>query len=146
VGLAPVGRPSAPAPEPPTATAQPTGAPSPQWPSALLPLHRRPPPIRATIPVRWPLGCYLRRDAMKSSSDLYTADLNEEAQVTVSSLRAPTDQPRQLPKAVVITNEADLSCDVGEAYAGNLRQEARRSPQFVVKPLHRTSPCSKRRP
>lgn len=38
---------SAPAPEPPTATAQPTGAPSPPWPSAqtYLPLHRRPPLI-----------------------------------------------------------------------------------------------------
>jgi len=57
-----------------------------------------------------------------ASSDLYTADLNEEAQVTISSLRAPTDQPGQLPEAVVITGEADLSCDGGEAHASNLRQ------------------------
>ena len=60
-------------------------------------------------------GYYSQRDAVQSSSDLYTADLNEEA-----SLWAPTDQPG--PKAVVMTGEADLSCDGDEAHASSLHQ------------------------
>ena len=67
-------------------------------------------------------GHFLRRDGMQWFWDQYTTDTNERAQVTASPLRATTDQLTGLPPALVITAEADVLRDEGEAYAAKLRQ------------------------
>ncbi|MEU6486145.1 alpha/beta hydrolase [Streptomyces sp. NPDC046887] len=66
-------------------------------------------------------GYFLRRDAMKWFWDQYTTDETERAQITASPLRATTEQLTGLPPAVVITAEADVLRDEGEAYADRLR-------------------------
>jgi acetyl esterase/lipase len=67
-------------------------------------------------------GYFLRRDAMQWFWDQYTADENERNEITASPLRASTDQLAGLPKALVITGEADVLRDEGEAYSRKLRQ------------------------
>ncbi|MBW8799414.1 MAG: alpha/beta hydrolase [Streptomyces sp.] len=67
-------------------------------------------------------GYFLRRDAMQWFWDQYTTDAAERAQITASPLRATTEQLTGLPPALVITGEADVLRDEGEAYAGKLRQ------------------------
>ncbi|AZP15378.1 alpha/beta hydrolase [Streptomyces aquilus] len=66
-------------------------------------------------------GYFLRRDAMQWFWDQYTTDAAERAQITASPLRATTDQLTGLPPALVITGEADVLRDEGEAYANKLR-------------------------
>ncbi|MCK8678871.1 alpha/beta hydrolase [Streptomyces lichenis] len=66
-------------------------------------------------------GYFLRRDAMKWFWDQYTTDESERARITASPLRATTEQLTGLPPAVVITAEADVLRDEGEAYADRLR-------------------------
>jgi len=66
-------------------------------------------------------GYFLRRDAMQWFWDQYTTDPAERAQITASPLRATTDQLAGLPRALVITGEADVLRDEGEAYAAKLR-------------------------
>ncbi|MFE7159502.1 alpha/beta hydrolase [Streptomyces sp. NPDC057636] len=67
-------------------------------------------------------GHFLRRDAMQWFWDQYTADAAQRAEITASPLRATVDQLRGLPPALVITGEADVLRDEGEAYANKLRE------------------------
>ncbi|WP_327320083.1 alpha/beta hydrolase [Streptomyces sp. NBC_01235] len=66
-------------------------------------------------------GYFLRRDGMQWFWDQYTTDEGERAQITASPLRATTEQLTGLPPALVITGEADVLRDEGEAYANKLR-------------------------
>jgi len=66
-------------------------------------------------------GYHLRRDAMMWFWDQYTANPGERAEITASPLRASLEQLRHLPPALVITAEADVLRDEGEAYANRLR-------------------------
>jgi acetyl esterase len=67
-------------------------------------------------------GYFLRRDAMQWFWDQYTTDPQQRSEITASPLRATTDELRGLPRALVITAEADVLRDEGEAYANKLRQ------------------------
>ncbi|MFF9149106.1 alpha/beta hydrolase [Streptomyces sp. NPDC014861] len=70
---------------------------------------------------RFATGYFLRREAMEWFWDQYTTDEAERAQITASPLRATLDQLTDLPPALVITAEADVLRDEGEAYAAKLR-------------------------
>ncbi|MFD7082360.1 alpha/beta hydrolase [Streptomyces sp. NPDC059918] len=70
---------------------------------------------------RFATGYYLRRDGMQWFWDQYTTDETQRAQITASPLRATTEQLAGLPPALVITGEADVLRDEGEAYANKLR-------------------------
>ncbi|MFE9692442.1 alpha/beta hydrolase [Micromonospora sp. NPDC005806] len=67
-------------------------------------------------------GYFLRRDGMQWFWDQYTTDPAERSQITASPLRATVEQLRDLPPALVITGEADVLRDEGEAYANKLRE------------------------
>ena len=71
---------------------------------------------------RFATGYGLRRDDMKWFWDQYIADPAQRAEITASPLRATTDQLTGLPPALVITGDADVLRDEGEAYASKLRQ------------------------
>ena len=66
-------------------------------------------------------GYFLRRDAMQWFWDQYTTDPTQRAELTASPLRATVDDLKDLPQALVITGEADVLRDEGEAYAAKLR-------------------------
>ncbi|MFF4448833.1 alpha/beta hydrolase [Streptomyces sp. NPDC001502] len=67
-------------------------------------------------------GYYLRRDGMQWFWDQYTTDEAQRAEITASPLRATTEQLAGLPPTLVITGEADVLRDEGEAYANKLRE------------------------
>jgi acetyl esterase len=67
-------------------------------------------------------GYFLRRDGMQWFWDQYTTDPAQRAEITASPLRATTEQLAGLPKTLLITGEADVLRDQGEAYANKLRQ------------------------
>jgi acetyl esterase len=54
--------------------------------------------------------------------DQYTTSDKERAEITASPLRATPAQLKDLPPALVITAEADVLRDEGEAYADKLRE------------------------
>ncbi|MEU1464166.1 alpha/beta hydrolase [Streptomyces sp. NPDC005727] len=67
-------------------------------------------------------GYYLTRDGMLWFWDQYTTDESQRKERYASPLRASLDDLRDLPPAVVITDEADVLRDEGEAYAARLRE------------------------
>jgi acetyl esterase len=66
-------------------------------------------------------GYHLRRDAMMWCWDQYTRHPSERKEITASPLRASVEQLQGLPPALIITAEADVLRDEGEAYANKLR-------------------------
>ncbi|GHE45506.1 esterase [Streptosporangium violaceochromogenes] len=71
---------------------------------------------------RFATGYYLRRDGMRWFWDQYTTDPAQRAEITASPLRAGVEDLAGLPPALVITAEADVLRDEGEAYAAKLRE------------------------
>ncbi|MGV9933627.1 alpha/beta hydrolase [Streptomyces olivaceoviridis] len=67
-------------------------------------------------------GYFLARDGMKWFWDQYTTKEAERALPTVSPLRAPLDVLAGLPETLIITAEADVLRDEGEAFAARLRE------------------------
>ena len=67
-------------------------------------------------------GYHLRCDVMMWFWDQYTANPGERTQITASPLRANVEQLKGLPPALIITAEADVVRDEGEAYANKLRE------------------------
>ena len=67
-------------------------------------------------------GYHLNREAMRWFWDQYTTSPEQRAEITASPLRADLDQLRGLPPALVITAEADVVRDEGEAFASRLRE------------------------
>jgi acetyl esterase/lipase len=67
-------------------------------------------------------GYHLRRDAMMWFWEQYTRHPGERNEITASPLRASVEQLQGLPPALIITAEADVMRDEGEAYANKLRQ------------------------
>ena len=67
-------------------------------------------------------GPWLTRKAMQWFWDAYAPDASVRSQPTASPLRATLEQLRGLPPALVITDEADVLRDEGEAYSRKLRK------------------------
>ncbi|MNO25095.1 Carboxylesterase NlhH [compost metagenome] len=67
-------------------------------------------------------GYFLRRDAMKWFWDQYTRNAEDRKEITASPLLATKEQLQGLPPALIITAEADVLRDEGEAYANHLRE------------------------
>jgi acetyl esterase len=67
-------------------------------------------------------GYFLQRDGMKWFWEQYTDDPKDRDQITASPLRATIEQLQDLPEALIITGEADVLRDEGEAYANKLRE------------------------
>jgi acetyl esterase/lipase len=67
-------------------------------------------------------GYFLRRDAMQWFWDQYAADAEQRSQATASPLRATARQLASLPPTLVITAEADVLRDEGEAFASRLQE------------------------
>lgn len=66
-------------------------------------------------------GYYLGRESMRWFWDQYLPDPRRRGEVTASPLRATLEQLTGLPPALVVTSEADVVRDEGEAYAAKLR-------------------------
>jgi acetyl esterase len=66
-------------------------------------------------------GPWLTRKAMQWFWDAYLPDAGQRSTPLASPLRATVDQLRDLPPALVITDEADVLRDEGAAYGRKLR-------------------------
>ncbi|OHV31656.1 MULTISPECIES: alpha/beta hydrolase [Pseudofrankia] len=71
---------------------------------------------------RFANGYVLSRDLMRWSWDQYAPDEASRAEILASPLRAGLETLADLPPALVITAEADVLRDEGEAYAARLGQ------------------------
>jgi acetyl esterase len=71
---------------------------------------------------RFAEGYHLRRDTMIWCWDQYTRHPSERSEITASPLRGSIQQLHGLPETLIITAEADIVRDEGEAYASKLRQ------------------------
>ncbi|MFG2881510.1 alpha/beta hydrolase [Streptomyces sp. NPDC048297] len=67
-------------------------------------------------------GYYLTRDGMVWFWDQYTTDDSQRKERYAAPLLASLDDLKGLPPALVITDEADVLRDEGEAYAARLRE------------------------
>jgi acetyl esterase len=67
-------------------------------------------------------GPWLTRKAMQWFWDAYLPDVSRRSEATASPLQATLEQLRGLPPALVITDEADVLRNEGEAYGRKLRQ------------------------
>ncbi|PQP89797.1 alpha/beta hydrolase [Paenibacillus sp. AR247] len=67
-------------------------------------------------------GYFLRRDAMAWFWEQYITKPSDKEEIYASPLRATREQLEGLPPALVITAEADVLRDEGEAYASKLRE------------------------
>lgn len=70
---------------------------------------------------RFAEGYFLARDGMRWFWDQYTTDEAQRAEITASPLRATEEQLAFFPPTLVITAEADVLRDEGEAFAAKLR-------------------------
>ncbi|GAA5183702.1 alpha/beta hydrolase [Rugosimonospora acidiphila] len=66
-------------------------------------------------------GFYLGREQMAWYWDQYLPDHDQRSEPTASPLRASLDDLKGLPPTLIITDEADVLRDEGEAYAAKLR-------------------------
>lgn len=64
---------------------------------------------------------FLTKEGMKWFWDQYTTDDSERSEITASPLRATSEDLADLPSALILTGEADVLRDEGEAYARKLR-------------------------
>ncbi|MFG2881167.1 alpha/beta hydrolase [Streptomyces sp. NPDC048297] len=67
-------------------------------------------------------GFFLGREAMRHFWDQYVPDPEDRRRATVSPLRATDADLAGLPRALIITAEADVLRDEGENYAARLRR------------------------
>ncbi|MGB3307437.1 MAG: alpha/beta hydrolase [Thermomicrobiales bacterium] len=67
-------------------------------------------------------GPWLTRRAMQWFWDAYLPDVSKRGEPTASPLQATPEQLRDLPPALLITDEADVLRDEGLAYGRKLRQ------------------------
>ena len=65
---------------------------------------------------------FLTKEGMKWFWDQYTTDDSERSEITASPLRATSEELADLPPALILTGEADVLRDEGEAYARKLRE------------------------
>ncbi|GAA1392919.1 alpha/beta hydrolase [Kitasatospora putterlickiae] len=70
---------------------------------------------------RFATGYFLHREHMRRFWDDYLPDASRRTEATAAPLRAPLEQLAGLPPALVVTAEADVLRDEGEAYAARLR-------------------------
>ncbi|WP_312870185.1 alpha/beta hydrolase [Streptomyces himalayensis] len=66
-------------------------------------------------------GYFLGRETMRWFWDQYLPDARQRSEATASPLQATLEQLTGLPPALVVTSEADVVRDEGEAYAAKLR-------------------------
>ncbi|EHN59335.1 Esterase/lipase [Oenococcus kitaharae DSM 17330] len=64
---------------------------------------------------------YLTKEGMLWFRNQYTTDEKARAEITASPLRASLEDLADLPAAMILTDEADVLRDEGEAYARRLR-------------------------
>ncbi|MCA6773646.1 alpha/beta hydrolase [Enterococcus mundtii] len=65
---------------------------------------------------------FLTKEGMQWFWDQYTTDEKKRAEITASPLRASKEELTGLPPAMILTGEADVLRDEGEAYARKLRE------------------------